>query len=785
MAPRKSAAAGMEPKETLTAILLADSFTQRFLPVTVERPKVLLPLVNVPMLDYTLEWLAANEVEEVFVFCCAHADMIKEHLDECKWSSQRTFKIHVVVSTNCLSAGEAMRLLDQKDVIKSDFILISGDVVSNLKIATVLEEHRKRRQQDKNAIMTLVMKTASDAGHRRRVGDTELLVAVDSQSQRLLRYEEHDGTGKRSKAVPVDAHYFGERDVIQLRSDLIDCHIYVCAPEVLMLFSDNFDYQNIRRDFVIGVLSEEELGNKLFLHVLQHDYAARVHNLRSYDAVSRDILQRWAFPYVPDTNLLHKAGPWGESTYTYGRHHIYKERGVSVARTAAVKRDTAIGSGTTVEDGSVIDASVVGRNCRIGKNVRITGCYIHDNVTIWDGSLLISALICEGATIMPDVVIGPGAIISYKVVIGKGHHVPAYSSISLCRRVEHRASFSDDELEYAQAGQQTSPSHSGSESGRRPAAHGRPGDLPSVEVIGAADALRVGAIPEAEVEFEEHIVGRGGAGFLWGHNDPHDDAVTQFSIAPPLIASIALDEAGSDDGSVITVGDDVQDLSHIDPEVSFKREVSETFLRCVKMGFDQDLVVIELNGLKIAEDRSFADCARYVFTTMAGLCLPVPAPHSHAHSIKEEYRELYNDSAPDMATQAGRNQLLARFLAKLKQWAPLLQRFLKTEDDQVELLLTLEEFCGEEGAFEWSGERGRLFGHVFNEVCQLLYDNEVIGEDPFDAWAREKEHAEEDERVFLRKAQPFLDWLRTAETEEESEEGSEEVEKEDEESGEE
>jgi len=38
---------------------------QRFRPITVERPKVLLPLVNVPMIEYTLEWLAMNKVEEV------------------------------------------------------------------------------------------------------------------------------------------------------------------------------------------------------------------------------------------------------------------------------------------------------------------------------------------------------------------------------------------------------------------------------------------------------------------------------------------------------------------------------------------------------------------------------------------------------------------------------------------------------------------------------------------------------------------------------------------------
>ena len=38
---------------------------QTFLPVTLEKPKMLLPLVNIPMMEYTLEWLAASEVEEV------------------------------------------------------------------------------------------------------------------------------------------------------------------------------------------------------------------------------------------------------------------------------------------------------------------------------------------------------------------------------------------------------------------------------------------------------------------------------------------------------------------------------------------------------------------------------------------------------------------------------------------------------------------------------------------------------------------------------------------------
>jgi translation initiation factor eIF-2B subunit epsilon len=51
--------------QKLQAILLADSFSKSFRPITWEKPKVLLPLVNVPMIEYTIEFLAQNGVEEV------------------------------------------------------------------------------------------------------------------------------------------------------------------------------------------------------------------------------------------------------------------------------------------------------------------------------------------------------------------------------------------------------------------------------------------------------------------------------------------------------------------------------------------------------------------------------------------------------------------------------------------------------------------------------------------------------------------------------------------------
>ncbi len=88
-------------------------------------------------------------------------------------------------------------------------------------------------------------------------------------------------------------------------------------------------------------------------------------------------------------------------------------------------------------------------------------------------------------------------------------------------------------------------------------------------------------------------------------------------------------------------------------QAAFRKEVQETFLRCVDMGYDQDLAVIELNGLKIAEARDFADNACYITTTILALCLPA------APRVREEYRSLFPDTAPDSTSPVGALQQLA------------------------------------------------------------------------------------------------------------------------------
>ncbi|MCI16421.1 translation initiation factor eIF-2B subunit epsilon-like, partial [Trifolium medium] len=159
-APKKSSARVSEDDDELVrvplqAVLLADSFTTKFRPMTLERPKVLLPFVNAPMINYTLTWLESAGVEEVFVFCCARSKQVINYLEKSEWFNQPNFTVTTIQSQNSVSAGDALRVIYERNVIRGDFVLVSGDTVSNMSLTQAILEHKERKKKDSNAVMTM------------------------------------------------------------------------------------------------------------------------------------------------------------------------------------------------------------------------------------------------------------------------------------------------------------------------------------------------------------------------------------------------------------------------------------------------------------------------------------------------------------------------------------------------------------------------------------------------------------------------------------------------------
>lgn len=214
---------------------------------------------------------------------------------------------------------------------------------------------------------------------------------------------------------------FKSHQELLIRNDLIDCRIDICSIEVPALFTENFDYQDMRHDFLRGILESELLGKTIFCHLTQ-GYAASASTQQTYDAISKDVLNRWTYPLVPDNFHL-------DSTYSHIRPNIYKGKHVLLAPTAVLKELVAVGPGTHVGEHSLISHSVLGRNCVVGTHVKIFNSYIFDNVVIKDYCDLSHCIIGSDVYIRLHTTVPRGCILGYSVTIGPNIELPQRTKI--------------------------------------------------------------------------------------------------------------------------------------------------------------------------------------------------------------------------------------------------------------------------------------------------------------------------------------------------------------------
>ena len=401
-----------EKEQVLQAVVLADTFESKFHPFTLERPRCLLPLLNTPLIEYTLEYLASSGVHEIYLYAGAHVDQVETYVDASKWKLPTSpFRKLVFLRTVAASVGDVLRDLDQKDLMAGDFICVSGDIVSNFPIDEALRKHKARREKDKNAIMTMLLRETNTT-YRPSQNSVIPTFIIDPSKDRCLHYEENIA-GKSSRSA-IDPDILATPE-IDIRQDLIDCRIDICTPEVLSLWSDNFDNQALRKDFLYGVLKDYELNGKtIHTHITADHYASRIGDLLSYDRTSTDILRRWVSPLSIENNVF------TDMAYSLRRKGTYQEDDVVLARSCQIQGRTMLGKGTTVGAGSVVRDSIIGRRCNIGKNVTIEGGYIWDGANIGNNVKITRAVVANDAFVGDGSTIAEGALVSFGVHVSSG-----------------------------------------------------------------------------------------------------------------------------------------------------------------------------------------------------------------------------------------------------------------------------------------------------------------------------------------------------------------------------
>ncbi|XP_048517186.1 translation initiation factor eIF-2B subunit epsilon isoform X2 [Dendroctonus ponderosae] len=379
------------------AVLIADTFENEFVPISNDIPLSLFPLANKPLIDYTLEFLSLGGIDETFLFCCKHAAKIKAHIKKCMeeavgWTL--SMKVHLIVSESCRSFGDCLRDLDAKGHIRGDFILLEPGVVSNISLLPLLKRHSAQCKADKGTAMTLVFQECG-SGHTSLSPEDEVCVAL-SQKNRVLFHKKTKRSNDKRVDIPLEI--FLENPVVSIRHDIRDTHITICSSSVLPLFIDNFDFQT-KDDFVRGLLINEDiLGSTIYSHILKgSNYAASVHNWRSYQSISMELKDNWIYPLTPSSKRLVPnesiVSPTSKVALSAILCRCIVGPNVVIGEKVTIQ-DAFIFENTHIEDSAIVSLSVIGSDCLIKKGAKVTvGSVLGKGVVINENSLIENTLV--------------------------------------------------------------------------------------------------------------------------------------------------------------------------------------------------------------------------------------------------------------------------------------------------------------------------------------------------------------------------------------------------------
>ncbi|XP_072747764.1 translation initiation factor eIF2B subunit epsilon [Anoplolepis gracilipes] len=366
-------------KDVLQAVILADDFTTSLTPSQNIFPSILMPVINVPLFDYMLETLIKSRIQEVFLYCSSHIDLLKKYV---KAKNYKETTISLIISDGCSSLGDALRDIDTKGWIRGYFILIRGNTFVNTDLKTLLNAHCLKVKKDKGATMTMVLRNFGSTKDTYMNEETSLVVS-DKSSNKMLYYTKLKNSEKK---VKLELNWFLDHNEVELNTCYLDTHIYLCSPSVLPLFADNFDFQTMD-DFIRGVLMNEEiLDSRIYWQQLDvEDYALPITSWKAYHMLTQDILQRHSFPLVADAfPSLKNFICMPQSTY---KHET------ALAKGCTLEKDCILGLNSTLGNNTKVARAVIADHCVVGSNVKIRNSYIFSNVRIKDNCTIVNSIL--------------------------------------------------------------------------------------------------------------------------------------------------------------------------------------------------------------------------------------------------------------------------------------------------------------------------------------------------------------------------------------------------------
>jgi NDP-sugar pyrophosphorylase family protein len=127
----------------LQAIILAGGKGERLRPYTDDRPKPMVPILDKPILEYQVRWLASQGVRRLVISCGYRHEVIQRYF---AGGEKFGVEIRYAIEDEPLGRGGGLKLAwTHLEPGSGPIIATNGDVMTSFPLAPMLEAHRRAR----------------------------------------------------------------------------------------------------------------------------------------------------------------------------------------------------------------------------------------------------------------------------------------------------------------------------------------------------------------------------------------------------------------------------------------------------------------------------------------------------------------------------------------------------------------------------------------------------------------------------------------------------------------
>jgi mannose-1-phosphate guanylyltransferase/phosphomannomutase len=352
---------------------MAGGFGTRLKPLTINRPKPMVPVANRPIMEHIVDLLRAHGVTDLIAILYFQPDSITSHFGD-----GSDFGVSMQYVTADADYGTAGAVRNAYDLIGDErVIVISGDVLTDFDLTAAMREH-ETRGADATIALTSVDNPLAFG-----------IVIVDRATGRIVRFLEKPTWG-------------------EVFSDTINTGIYILESSALLRVPvrTNFDFS---KDLFPKMLRENA---GLFGHIA-HGYWRDIGNLDEYRRAHEDILAgKVKVTLAGELAASEGARLWRESGVQLGAD-------VRLSGTVILGRNAHIGVGATLDNVVVGEASqidtgaslshvVLWENCRVGAEAGINEGVCASGVRIGKGAMIReNCILSDRAEVGDFAVVGP------------------------------------------------------------------------------------------------------------------------------------------------------------------------------------------------------------------------------------------------------------------------------------------------------------------------------------------------------------------------------------------